>query len=149
MNDLDVAREGAMGFTGPLWMEPIQLSVSTSLPKCPSLYVTEEDILVLRMKWKVPLSVNMDGSRSPFRCSLSLLWELDTRSAKTREFTNREWRSPPACHHEDTRSSIYPYSEMNASLFKTLKLQGNRGRWRTQALLFICLACTASDESDT
>ena len=39
--------------------------------KCSSLpalylYATEEDILVLRMKWKVPLSVNMDGSRSPF-----------------------------------------------------------------------------------
>ena len=39
--------------------------------KCSSLlalylYATEEDILVLGMKWKVPLSVNMDGSRSPF-----------------------------------------------------------------------------------
>ena len=108
MNDLDVAREGAMGFTGPLWMEPIQLSVSTSLPKCPSLYVTEEDILVLRMKWKVPLSVNMDGSRSPFRCSLS---PLGARS-KERQDENLQTEKPPEAASppatEDTTSSFYP-----------------------------------------
>ena len=122
-----------MGFTSPPWVNNSTFSEHFISLKCSSLvlylYATEEDILVLRMKWKVPLSVNMDGSRSPFRCSLSLLWELDPRSAKTRIYKQRSLPKQPvrpsACH-EDTRSSFYPYSGMNASLLKTLKRQGNR-----------------------
>ena len=143
-----------MGFTSPPWVNHSTFSEHFISLKCSSLlalylYATEEDILVLRMKWKVPLSVNMDGSRSPFHCSLS---PLGARSAPAprREFTNREAsRSsqspclPPRGH--DILPSVYWNERLTV---KDIKAAGkpNRRRGRTQqTFLFVYLACTASD----
>ena len=124
-------KRGAMGFTSPPWVNHSTFSEHFISLKCSSLalylYATEEDILVLRMKWKVPLSVNIGRSRSPFHCSLS---PLGARSAQRQDENLQtekppEAASPPACHHEDT-ISFHPYTGMNASLLKTLKRQGNR-----------------------